>query len=334
MKVSNETKVGALTIIAITLIILGFNFLRGKTIFKSGNFIYAKYADTKGLIISNPVFVNGFQVGTVFDIENQTADLSQIVVSIKLNNTYKIPANSVATIQDNPLGTNSIAIVLGDAKLYLKSEDTIKTAPAASLLGDLMNTLSPLGEQTKQTISDLQKVLVNINKVLDDQNKTNFAQILSNLSFATESLNKSLVSVESMLQSQSGSIAQTANNVNSFTKNLSDNNKKINDIINNLDTTTRQLKNADLSKTVKEIQVVVQELTQTLHNLNNGDGSAAKLLNDPEIYKQLQGTIKSINTLVDDVKTHPKRYVNISVFGKKDKTTPLLKPIADTTTNE
>ena len=334
MKVSNETKVGALTIIAITLIILGFNFLRGKTIFKSGNFIYAKYADTKGLIISNPVFVNGFQVGTVFDIENQTADLSQIVVSIKLNNTYKIPANSVATIQDNPLGTNSIAIVLGDAKSYLKSEDTIKTAPAASLLGDLMNTLSPLGEQTKKTISDLEKVLVNINKVLDDQNKANFAQILSNLSFATESLNKSLVSVESMLQSQSGSIAQTANNVNSFTKNLSDNNKKINDIINNLDTTTRQLKNADLSKTVKEIQVVVQELTQTLHNLNNGDGSAAKLLNDPEIYKQLQGTIKSINTLVDDVKTHPKRYVNISVFGKKDKTTPLLKPIADTTTNE
>ena len=331
MKVSNETKVGALTIIAITLIILGFNFLRGKTIFKSGNFIYAKYADTKGLIISNPVFVNGFQVGTVFDIENQTADLSQIVVSIKLNNTYKIPANSVATIQDNPLGTNSIAIVLGDAKSYLNSEDTIKTAPAASLLGDLMNTLSPLGEQTKKTISDLQKVLVNINKVLDDQNKTNFAQILSNLSFATESLNKSLVSVESMLQSQSGSIAQTANNVNSFTKNLSDNNKKINDIINNLDTTTRQLKNADLSKTVKEIQVVVQELTQTLHNLNNGDGSAAKLLNDPEIYKLLQGTIKSINTLVDDVKTHPKRYVNISVFGKKDKTGPLMQPLPDST---
>jgi phospholipid/cholesterol/gamma-HCH transport system substrate-binding protein len=334
MKVSNETKVGALTIIAITLIILGFNFLRGKTIFKSGNFIYAKYADTKGLIISNPVFVNGFQVGTVFDIENQTAELSQIVVSIKLNNTYKIPANSVATIQDNPLGTNSIAIVLGDAKTFLKAEDTIKTAPAASLLGDLMNTLSPLGEQTKKTISDLEKVLVNINKVLDDQNKANFAQILTNLSSATENLNKSLVSVESMLQSQSGSIAQTANNVNSFTKNLSDNNKKINDIINNLDTTTRQLKDANLSKTIKDIQGVVQELTQTLHNLNNGDGSAAKLLNDPEIYKQLQSTIKSITTLVDDVKTHPKRYVTISVFGKKDKTTPLTKPIADTTNNE
>ena len=86
MKVSNETKVGALTIIAITLIILGFNFLRGKTIFKSGNFLYAKYTDTKGLIVSNPVFVNGFQVGSVFEIENKSSDLSQIIVSIKLNN--------------------------------------------------------------------------------------------------------------------------------------------------------------------------------------------------------------------------------------------------------
>jgi len=331
MKVSNETKVGALTIVAITLIILGFNFLRGKTIFKSGNFIYAKYTDTKGLIVSNPVFVNGFQVGTVFDIENTSADLSQIIVSIKLNSVYKIPNNSIATIQDNPLGTNSIAIVLGDGKTYLKSEDTIKTAPAASLLGDLMNTLSPLGEQTKKTISDLEKVLVNINKVLDDQNKANFAQILTNLSTATTSLNKSMESVEAMLQSQTGSIAQSASNINSFTKNLSDNNKKINDIISNLDTTSKQIKNANLEKTITDIQTVVIELTQTLHNLNNGNGTAAKILNDPAIYTQLQGTIKSINTLVDDVKTHPKRYVNISVFGKKDKSTPLIKPIADTT---
>jgi phospholipid/cholesterol/gamma-HCH transport system substrate-binding protein len=331
MKVSNETKVGALTIIAITLIILGFNFLRGKTLFKSGNFIYAKYTDTKGLIISNPVYVNGFQVGTVFDIENKSADLSQIIVSIKLNNVYNIPTNSIATIQDNPLGTNSIAIVLGDAKTYLKSEDTIKTAPAASLLGDLMNTLSPLGEQTKKTISNLEKVLSNINKVLNEQNRANIEQILSNLSTATVSLNKSMESVEAMLQNQSGSIAMTANNLNSFSKNLTDNNKRINDIISNLDTTTKQIKEIDLSKTIKDIQVVVGELTQTIHNLNNGDGSAAKLLNDPDIYRQLQGTIKSINTLVDDVKTHPKRYVNISVFGKKDKSTPLIKPIADTT---
>ena len=330
MKVSNETKVGALTIIAITLIILGFNFLKGKTIFKSGTFIYAKYADTKGLIVSNPVFVNGYQVGTIFDIENNSADLSQIVVSIKLNKIYQIPNNSVATIQDNPLGTNSISIVLGNSKQFLKSEDTITTAPAASLLGDLMNTLSPLGEQTKQTITELQKVLNNINTVLNDKNKSNFEVILTNLTTTTDNLNKSMESIESMLQKQNGSIAQTANNLNSFTRNLSDNNKKINDIISNLDASTKQIKDADLEKTIKEIHAAMKELSIMLHNLNNGDGTVAKILNDKEVYQQLQGTIKSINTLVDDVKAHPKRYVNISIFGKKDKSTPLTKPIADT----
>jgi phospholipid/cholesterol/gamma-HCH transport system substrate-binding protein len=330
MKVSNETKVGALTIIAITLIILGFNFLRGKTIFKSGNFIYAKYSDTKGLIVSNPVFVNGFQVGTVFDIENKTADLSQIVVSIKLNNNYTIPNNSIATIQDNPLGTNSISIVLGDSKAFLKSEDTIKTAPAASLLGDLMNTLSPLGVQTKQTITELQKVLVNINRVLNDNNKNNFEIIIKNLTATTDNLNKSMESIESMLQKQNGSIAQSANNINSFTKNLNDNNKKINDIVSNLDSTTKQIKDADLYNTIKGIQAAVYELSVTLHTINNGNGTASKILNDPAVYTQLQNTIKSINTLVDDVKTHPKRYINVSVFGKKDKSPPLNKPLADT----
>jgi phospholipid/cholesterol/gamma-HCH transport system substrate-binding protein len=330
MKVSNETKVGALTIIAITLIILGFNFLRGKTIFKSGNFIYAKYTDTKGLIVSNPVFVNGFQIGSVFEIENKSADLSQIIVSIKLNNPYHIPNNSVATIQDNPLGTNSISIVLGDSKVFLKTEDTIKTAPAASLLGDLMNTLSPLGEQTKQTINELQKVLVNINQVLNENNKANLEVIIKNLATTTENLNKSMESIESMLQKQNGSIAQTANNLNTFTKNLNENNKKINDIVSNLDTTSKQIKEADLYKTIKGIQSAVNELAITLHTINAGNGTAGKLLNDPAIYNQLQNTIKSVNTLVDDVKTHPKRYINVSVFGKKDKTTPLTKPLADT----
>ena len=89
MRVSNETKVGALTVIAVTLIIFAFNFLKGKTFFKSGTFIYAKYTDTKGLIVSNPVFVNGFQVGTVFEIENMNNNLSELVVCIKLKQLYK-----------------------------------------------------------------------------------------------------------------------------------------------------------------------------------------------------------------------------------------------------
>ena len=334
MKVSNETKVGALAVIAVTLIIIGFNVLRGKTMFKSGNFIYAKYTDTKGLIVSNPVFINGFQVGAVFDIENINDNLSEIAVTIRLNKAYKIPVNSIAAIQENPLGTNSISIVLGDAKTYFKNDVTIKTAPSASLLGDIMNTLSPLGEQTKNTINSLEKVLNNINKVLNDQNKENFSVMLANLTETTKNLNTSMAAIEGMLKKQDGSIAQSFDNVNSFTKNLNGNNSKINSIIQNLDSTTQSLKQADLKNTISSLQSAVSELSTTLKKLNTGDGTAAKLLNDADMYKELKNTVSSLNTLLDDVRVHPKRYINISVFGKKDKSTPLSKPISDTVAHD
>ncbi|MCE2843688.1 MAG: MlaD family protein [Sediminibacterium sp.] len=334
MRVSNETKVGALTVIAVTLIIIGFNFLKGKTIFKSGNFIYAKYHDTKGLIVSNPVYVNGYQVGTVFEIENLNANLSDIIVAIKLNNNYQIPINSIATIQENPLGTNSIYISLGNATIYLKNGDTVKTAPATSLLGDFMNTLSPLSDQFKKTIDELRKVLVNVNTVMDDQNKANFKELISNLTKTSDNLNKSMASIEQMLDQKGGSIAQTAVNINGFTKNLAENNKKITNIINNLDSTSQAIKDANLNQTIKEIQSALAGINLTLQKLNTGNGTAAKIMNDPSVYTELKNTINSVNTLIDDIKVHPKRYINISVFGKKDKTTPLSKPIADTVTNE
>lgn len=334
MRVSNETKVGALTVIAVTLIVLGFNFLKGKTIFKSGNFIYAKYHDTKGLIVSNPVFVNGYQVGTVFEIENLNAQLSDISVAIKMNNNYQIPTNSIATIQENPLGTNSIYISLGNATTYLKNGDTVKTAPATSLLGDFMNTLSPMGQQFKKTIDELRKVLVNVNDVMDDQNKANFKELITNLTKTSDNLNKSMASIEQMVDQQGGSIAQTAENINGFTKNLAENNKKISNIINNLDSTSQSIKDANLNKTIKDIQTALVGINLTLQKLNNGNGTAAKIMNDPSVYSELKNTIHSVNTLVDDIKVHPKRYINISVFGKKDKSTPLSKPIADTVTNE
>ena len=334
MRVSNETKVGALSVIAVTLIILGFNFLKGKTFFKSGTFVYAKYADTKGLIVSNPVFVNGFQVGTVFEIENMNNSLSDLVVCIKLNELYKIPKNSIATIQENPLGTTAINIVQGTGTTMIASGDTIQSAPATSLLGDLMNELSPVGEQVKNTIRSLDLVLNNVNKTLNDENRQNFKVILENLSATTINLNKSLASIQGMVNQQNGSIAKTADNLNAFTANLNQNNQKISNILTNLDSTTKSIKDADLYETIKTIQTSLVALNTTINKLNNGNGTASKLLSDPAMYTQLQSTIKSVNTLVDDIKVHPKRYISVSVFGKKDKRPPLTKPLSDTLDHE
>ena len=197
-----------------------------------------------------------------------------------------------------------------------------------------VNTLSPLGEKTKNAITSLDKVLNNINTVLDDKNKENLALVLQNLATTTKSLNNSMANIEAMLQKQNGSVSQSFDNLNAFTKNLNNNNEKLNKIINNLESVTTSVKDADLTKTIKTIQTAVASLNVSLQKLNAGNGTASKLMNDTAFYQNLQGTLKSINTLVDDIKVHPKRYINVSVFGKKDKSTPLEKPIADSLKNE
>src|SRR5919205_4196976 len=108
MKISNETKIGALTVVAVALLILGFNFLKGRSLFKSGNFLYAIYQDTKALAPSNAVYMNGYQIGSVYEIEPANKTVSRLVVTIKLKEPYNITVNSIATINSNPLGSPSV----------------------------------------------------------------------------------------------------------------------------------------------------------------------------------------------------------------------------------
>ncbi len=330
MKISNETKVGALTAIAITLLILGFNFLKGKTLFKTGNIVYAPYADSKGLMISNPVFVNGFQVGAVFDIENKDKDLSQIIVAIKLKEDYNIPKNSVASIKSNPLGSPSIDIALGDGTQYLQPGDTLLTTSNAGLLGDVMSKLGPVSDQITTTLHSLDSVLKNINTIFDPTTKGNLQSVIANINRTTASLVVSSASIQGMLNEQSGAISQSMSNLNSFTKNLSDNNQKVTNTLTNLEKASTNFSNADVSGSVEKLKASINTLNNILEKVNSNDGTLGKLMNDKTLYNNLTNTIRSANILLDDLRVHPKRYVNISVFGKKDKNEPLTAPLNDT----
>lgn len=331
MKISNETKVGALTAIAITLMILGFNFLRGKTLFKTGNFVYAKYTDTKGIMVSNAVFINGFQVGNVFEIENSDQNLSSIVVAIKLKDSYNIPVNSIASIKENPLGAASISIALGDAREYLKSGDTVLTGSKAGIIGEVMNKLGPVGDQLKTTIHSLDSVLKNINAIFDPNTKNNLQEVIANINKTTASLVVSSASLQAMMNQQTGAITQSMNNVASFTKNLSDNNEKVTRMISNVEKTTDNMSKADLNGTVEKLRSTLTSLNTILEKAGSQEGSLGKLLNDKTLYNNLTNTVRSANILMDDLRVHPKRYVNISVFGKKDKTGPIMAPLNDST---
>ncbi len=331
MKISNETKIGALTVIAVTFFILGFNFLKGKSLFKTGNYLYAKYPDAKKVAPSDPVFINGFKVGSVEEAETRDNDLSSIIVSIKLNAAYKIPDNSTASIESSLLGGADISITLGNSTRYLQSGDTIPSISDPGLMDQLQSKLTPVADQLKATLTSLDAVLKNVNTVLDPTTKGNLQSVIGSLSKAAANMVTSSESLQRLLNTQTGALSKSLDNVNHFTKNLADNNDKISHVLSTIDSTTTHLSKADLEGVVNNFKQSAGQLNDILAKANSSNGSIGALINSKDLYNNLNNSVRSLNTLMDDLRVHPKRYVNISVFGKKEKGNYLISPLNDST---
>lgn len=327
MKINNETKVGALTALAITLLILGFNFLKGKSLFKTGNFIYAKVKQTKGLMISNPVYVNGLQIGSVYELEEANKNLDTIIISIKLAKDVNIPVNSIASIKDNPLGSPSMAITMGDSKAYLKNHDTIPTLDNPGMLGSMTAKLTPVVDQVKITLQTLDSVLRNVNNIFDPMTKNNMQEVATNINRITGSLVVSANALQAMMNQQNGALAKSMNNMSTFTSNLAGNNEKINATMANLEKSTKNLSNADINGTIGQLRGTIERLNLAVEKVDSREGSIGRLLNDNQLYDNLANTTRSLNILMDDIRVNPKRYVSISIFGGKAKNQYLTSPL-------
>ena len=332
MKVTNETKVGALAIVAIVLMILGFNFLKGVQLFSKSFTIYAKYENIQGLTTSNPVYINGLKVGNIGEISSDKK-MKELLVKINIQQDVNIPSNSVALIVPNPLAATKIEIKLGDNTTYLKNNDTINTDAKKNLLDDVMQRVDPVLFEVKNAVSTLDTLLGSVNKILNDKTKTNINEAVDNLNKITASVLVSANSLQTLLDENNGALSKTMKNASSFTGNLAENNSKITSLISNLNKTTSDLSQVNFKSTLNNLDSAILTLKETLSKINNAKGSAGMLINDPALYKNLTSTTNKLNTLLDDVRLHPKRYVSISVFGKKDKEAPLKSPLPDSSAN-
>lgn len=329
MKVSNETKVGAIAIVAVTVLILGFNFLKGKTFFSNDTTLYGIYGNVQGLSASNPVNINGLQVGSVYKISTDK-DMRRIMVELNITKDINIPSNSIALIKPNPLGTTSIEIKLGDAATNLKTKDTIITEANKGIFDDVLKRVDPVIYEVKKTIGTLDTLLGNINTVIDPRAKNNIGSTLDNLNKITASMLVSTASLQELLNSQTGALAKTLANVNSITGNLAANNEKVSSVITNLDKTTTKLSQLDFQKTLTTLDATINDLKSIVGKFNTSTGSLGMLMNDPRLYNNLASTSNKLNLLLDDIRVNPKRYVSISVFGKKQNNAPLTVPLPDT----
>jgi phospholipid/cholesterol/gamma-HCH transport system substrate-binding protein len=329
VKISNETKVGALAVVSITLLVLGYNFLKGKKLFSDSKTLIGKFGNVNGLANSNPVMINGLQVGTVYKI-SPTKNMREIMVNINITSDIDIPNNSIAIIKPNPLGITNLEIKLGDSNVFLKNNETIITEANAGIFNDILKKVDPVLYELKNSLSSIDSFVVKLTGVIDPAAKNNIGSALGNLNKITASLIISAASLETLLNTQTGTLAKTLNNLSSVTGNLASNNDKISAVLTNLDKTTTKLSQLDLQKTLDSLDATINNLKSIVSKFNTNNGTIGLLLNDPSLYKNLASTSNKLNLLLDDIRVNPKRYVNISILGRKNTSSPLLVPVPDT----
>ena len=324
MKLTNETKIGALALAAIIILIVGFYYLKGRNLFKRPKRLYAVFHKVDGLAIANPVIINGLQIGTVYEMIEKDKNLDSIIVTINMEKKeINIPINSLAYINKDLLGTASLAIELGNATTYIEDGGTLNTRITTGLAEDVKASLNPALNKVNGTLESLDSLIEVVGGTFDPSTKSNFQRIISNLTATTASL-------QALMNAQTGMLARSLNNLNEVTSNLAGNKETINRTFTNLDSTTAKLARLNLDATLTNLNSAVVQLDSIVAKANNPNGSLGLLLNDKKLYQNLENTSRSLNILMDDIRVHPKNYVNISIFGRKNKGDYLTAPLVDT----
>ncbi|XZF12501.1 MlaD family protein [Chitinophagaceae bacterium MMS25-I14] len=315
MKFSKEARIGLMVAIAIVIFFAGFYFLKGSNIFSGENDYYADYSSVQGLTQSAVVQIKGVAVGKVSNIK---LDGPKVRITLSIDKKVKIPKNSVAElISLDLLGTKAVRLNLTNDNETARSGDQLPTAVETGIIDNISSEISPLVADVRSVVHVLDSVLTGVNGILNDQTRQNLSKSVASLNTTMENFSQ----LSSRLNKESEEIASVIRNANSITTNIKNNNDHITNVIKNAETTTDHLAKAPIEQTVKDLQKMADQLNQIAAKANSGEGTIGMALNDKKLYEELTSTLTNLKTLMADLQQHPSRYINVTIFGRKAKTT-------------
>lgn len=310
-KISNEVKVGAVTLITILVFIWLYNFLKGKDFFSNSAYYYAVYDRIGGLAEISPVEINGFKVGVVQSIKFENAESGRLIATFSVSKDFILPKNTIAEIVPvSLLGGMKVQFVYGNGPGTYSDGDTIPGVLAESITDKIETEFLPLKDKIANLIISLDSVIGSVNSVMDEDFKTNIRGTLNNLNNTSGSISRIVGSNEKELK-------ETLKNIDGFSKMLSENTVKMSKTFSNLESITDTLAAADIYTAVTKLKESLEQTALMMDNMNKGKGTAGQFLTNDTLYTNLSNSMESLNLLLQDLKANPKRYVSVSVFGKK-----------------
>ncbi len=334
-----EIKIGIFTLLTLGIVIWGYLFVVGNNVLANNNSFYTYYDNVKDLTVASPVMVNGYEVGSVTGIKLSPEDVSKIRVEYDIKSDIKVPQDAKALLKAlNPISGKFIDLEFekmctGDNCLQSGSEIN---GSALGLIGSMVGT----DEVTEYADAIGSSLNSTIGKLGAEDSDAPLDASIRNLEIITNNLTKVTSNLNSVLYNSKDELNTTFKNMASISSNLNANNEKITSMISNLNMASRQFAEVKLSETVNktngtidqataslaEVQKTMEEAQKSVVNLNNimakvndGEGTLARLINDKQLYENMEKTSRNLSLLLQDLRLNPSRYVKVSVFGGKDK---------------
>jgi len=310
--IPKEIKVAVIAIISILVFIWLFNFLKGNNLLRSTDRYYALFNNIGGLEESSPVEINGYKTGIVRNIRFINDGSGRLLVSMGINKGYKLPLGTVAQARpETMLGGMKIELKITGRKTFHNKGDTLVSSLDRGIVNELSNEFSPLAEKTGEMISGIDSLLVSMNRIFTDEFNSNIRKSSVNLENVSRRLNK-------LIEGSDQDISQLISKLDNFSTMLENNTTAIDTTIERVSAIAGSLSEAELKESVNNFNTAVKETTILLEKINNGHGSAGLLLNDDSLYTELSLSLEQLNLLLEDIKSNPGRYVNFSIFGRKN----------------
>lgn len=331
MKYSKEIKTGVFAILAIVLLILGINFLKGSSFFGGDKVYYAYFSNSGGVAAAAPVVVNGVIVGKVMEVKltGSSDSTKRVVMKFTIQvDDFKIPKSSKLTVGSIELLSKGLIIepgVVTSDKDYYQPGDKIKGYVSADIINQVKIYLDPVNQKLQKLMGSIDQVVTDISAFWDTTATSSLEGSLKEVQIAIHRFGVVAADVEGLIKSEKARISNIFSNVESITHNLKASNEKISNIIGNVEKISDDLVTADFKKIIKSAENAINSLTGILNDINEGKGTLGKLAKDEKLYNELVKSNKSLQDLLNDLELHPERYVHFSLFGKKSKGV-LLKP--------
>lgn len=304
MKLSLEVKTAILVILGIIFFIFGFSYLKGNNIFDSNHIYYTEF-DYNALSVSAPVSIKGNTVGKVKDIIYDF-ETGKTRVSFSVDKQLQFSKNStIRLFQTGLMGGNALAIIPADDNQTAKNGDLIKSEVKQGLVNSLTSDFSQLSTNLDGTLQKVDALMGNLNSLVEDQSENGLKNTLSELNATLKSYKGLAYSINSIVKKNDENVTAMVDNFSKTSSNLNQMSEKLNQV--------------DISKTVAELEATLGSVNTMLAGVKNGEGSIGKLLNDDQLYTNLEGAALQMEQLLEDMKLNPKRYVHFSLFGKKAK---------------